>query len=319
MNCLVDFIGLKGCGINTPDSAAYINELPGVSLKTIDNIASAEQINFLGVWQDVQTRALRKFTTDTRNYLSKEYKLNTPLETVNIGTGVNITETTPGDNKFRGVYSETLYGSQLQQTHLQEINIYLLANESNVTFVVKELSNKNIWYTLYTKVIDLVAGWNNFYIGENFTAEKLFFGYDCTGIVAPELLLQNNCCGLGCCDMNISGATTDFTTIQKGTNTFGLSLVFGSRCSWEAFICNNKSIFTQSLLLLHGIELMSERIHSQRLNQYTMFGVDKAKELRDELIAQYQTEMISVFESISFNQDCCIECNAQVTYKDRRP
>src|SRR4051812_19751040 len=88
-HCLQNHIGMRGCGIDTPNSAAYVNELPGISLKTIDNIADSEQLNFNGVWANIQARALRKFDTDVQNYLGKRHKLNSPIETINMGLEVN--------------------------------------------------------------------------------------------------------------------------------------------------------------------------------------------------------------------------------------
>lgn len=80
MDCLKDYIQIKGCNApaysydaNTdndddPDtdpteaSGLFINmDLPGISLENIDKIADKEQQTFLGVWDEVQNRGLKKF------------------------------------------------------------------------------------------------------------------------------------------------------------------------------------------------------------------------------------------------------------------
>ncbi len=72
MDCLKDYIGIQGCGAPVPlappgetlsdvFSGLYINQLPGVSLKSIEKLADEEQQNYLGVWADIQRRALLKF------------------------------------------------------------------------------------------------------------------------------------------------------------------------------------------------------------------------------------------------------------------
>ena len=43
MNCLTDYIGLRGCTDSDPISGLYINDLAGISLKSIDAIADNEQ------------------------------------------------------------------------------------------------------------------------------------------------------------------------------------------------------------------------------------------------------------------------------------
>lgn len=80
MDCLKDYIQIEGCSAPqygydantdgdddpetepTPASGLYINkDLPGISLENVDKIADGEQQTFLGVWNEVQDRALRKF------------------------------------------------------------------------------------------------------------------------------------------------------------------------------------------------------------------------------------------------------------------
>jgi hypothetical protein len=62
MDCLKDYIGIKGCGAPAPPevpnplpegasatdyfSGLYINELPGVNLEVIEKIADEEQENY---------------------------------------------------------------------------------------------------------------------------------------------------------------------------------------------------------------------------------------------------------------------------------
>lgn len=77
MDCLKSYIGILGCGApaDEPASGLYINQLPGVNLEVIESIADAEQENFLGVWADVETRALKKFTLTVKAELNKCYRI----------------------------------------------------------------------------------------------------------------------------------------------------------------------------------------------------------------------------------------------------
>lgn len=75
MECLIDYIGIRGCGNNTPESGLYINSLPGISLESIDKIADAEQITYKGVWSEVQIEASQRFYLDFINEITKCYKL----------------------------------------------------------------------------------------------------------------------------------------------------------------------------------------------------------------------------------------------------
>lgn len=76
MECLIDYIGIKGCSTNLPASGLYINSLPGISLESMDKIADEEQITYLGMWGDVQSEAAIRFYTDFIEELNKCYQLS---------------------------------------------------------------------------------------------------------------------------------------------------------------------------------------------------------------------------------------------------
>jgi hypothetical protein len=80
MDCLKNFIQIEGCNApvysydantdadDNPDtdptsaSGLFINkDLPSISLENIDKLADSEQKTFLGVWDEVQDRGIRKF------------------------------------------------------------------------------------------------------------------------------------------------------------------------------------------------------------------------------------------------------------------
>jgi len=77
MLCFNDYIGLSFCAgvYESPASGIYINSLPGISIESIDKSADQEQVNYLGVWNDVQTNALAQFRIDVIAEMNKCYQL----------------------------------------------------------------------------------------------------------------------------------------------------------------------------------------------------------------------------------------------------
>lgn len=73
-----------GCGAPAPSaepgafSGLYINQLPGVNLEVIEGIADDEQENYLGVWADVEARALLKFALAAKAELNKCHRITDP-------------------------------------------------------------------------------------------------------------------------------------------------------------------------------------------------------------------------------------------------
>jgi len=78
MVCFHDYIGLSLCAgaYEVPASGIYINSLPGLNIESIDKVADQEQINYIGVWEDVQTNAEAQFRVDVIAEMMKCYKLN---------------------------------------------------------------------------------------------------------------------------------------------------------------------------------------------------------------------------------------------------
>lgn len=64
-DCLYDYIGLRGLCVDVePASGSYLNQLAGITLTSMDKVADREQQTFVGVWNDVQTRGIRRFRKD---------------------------------------------------------------------------------------------------------------------------------------------------------------------------------------------------------------------------------------------------------------
>lgn len=79
LECLNDYIGLSYCSTgvyDAPASGIYLNAMPGLSIESIDKIADAEQVTYLGVWADVQTAAIPDYRSDVIAEIMKCYKIN---------------------------------------------------------------------------------------------------------------------------------------------------------------------------------------------------------------------------------------------------
>lgn len=78
MQCFIDYIGLSLCAgaYDAPASGIYLNSMPGLNIESIDKVADQEQINYLGVWNDVQTNALPQFRLDIMSEIQKCYQIS---------------------------------------------------------------------------------------------------------------------------------------------------------------------------------------------------------------------------------------------------
>lgn len=104
MSCLTDYIGIKICADQTVPEGGYINSLPGITLESIDRIATEDQLTYSGVWDDVQTEAFTIFESDFMAEVNRCFELSAYCDY----------ETIICDNKRRLLQAwKYLLGSQL--------------------------------------------------------------------------------------------------------------------------------------------------------------------------------------------------------------
>jgi hypothetical protein len=336
-DCLLDFIGIKDCTIATvPESGIYINDLPGIEIQNIDQIANAEQSTFVGVWTEIQKRALRRFKTDVIAEFGKRYKLRQVQQTVDLGKVIDTTSTTVAAVEWRGFTlelndeDERWVNSNMQTISIQQLYLYL-PGAVNTTIKVFDL---DLGDELYTYALTGALGWNTIKVGQMFTASRIYVCYDATAINSVELditdmpLDSNSYCSNGywfthwnCSDSytKLKGAkttkTATVTSVTEGDNTFGLSGVFSVKCTFDNVICNNKEHFAEALLHCLGSELMTERINSSRINRWTTVDKPKAQELRKYFEARYKG---GTYDEITYEGELAIAvCGIDLNTNDK--
>lgn len=329
MECLEGYIGIQGCGTTAPESGVYINSLPGISIEVAQKIADSEQITFLNAWNDITARAIRRFKTDVVNNLKKRFRLNIISKFLNTGRAYDEDTITLAADEWRGRNIEIIGDtpSQLHKMYIEEISIYFLDPGSTTLQIIDE--NSNVQYT--TTVTAATAGWKRVYIGQTFDGKLFHLVYYCLNMDSVRTVnpatFDNNCdtyCTDICDDCDCRIRTTGFyyngTTEDETENSYGLSVVFGLRCAYDAIICSNRAEFIESLQMVHGVEFLSERIYSNRVNRYTTIDLQKAKDLRTELDGIYQSSLQAVLDGIRIDDfDCCIECQWVTRYDQCTP
>lgn len=319
-NCLVDWIGIRGCIPATEFSGVYVNGLPGINLSSIEGIADAEQVTYLGVWNDVQERALRKFNNRLITEFQRKYKLKSIRSTVDVGRFIDTTETTAPTNQYRGLsyelkYKNSYHRSQYQSVLISSVSVYFNAVHNGVILRIIDLDTNEIFYT---KTFDAAVGWNTYNVNQVFKTDRLFIGFLDTGITTIELPLNESqskylfhvICGGNCSGALRGVVTTDFNDLDYGHNTFGVSATISAVCSYDQFICNNKQLLTTPLWYLLGAELMIERQFSSRLNRWTTTDKEKAQEIEAYFIDEFEKELLISLDGVQLNvNDGCVECN----------
>lgn len=363
MQCLFDYIGIKSCNFAPSISGIHLQDLPGMDFEQLDAIASADQSSYAGVWADVQKRAIRRFRNDVIGRISgfdSKYKLRQIAQTIG-GKEIDSSLTTPASATRRGHTIELnekgaqCVCSNMQTIYIQSVHFYsTVAGACNIY-----ITDIDLHTDLLTKAFTAVIGWNTVIIEEEFEATRIAVNFDATAADAVMLdiskmflkdvyLAPNEVCSecysgfngmfawfnWGCsCTAICQGYQIDLgdtsgTTESYGNNTFGISTTYSVRCTYNNVVCNNKKYFAQPFLYLLGIETLTERIYSSRINKWTTVDLEKAKRLRTELEIEYrggQKPDGSIAEGllntciygIDLNlNDCCLVADAPIRFAE---
>jgi hypothetical protein len=335
--CLTDYIGIKWQNAKTPASGLYINQLPGVSLKSIDNLANAEQKDFLGVWSDVQVRSLTRLQTEVTNYFAKRYQLVTILEQSELPTfyQIDINQTAPAPNWRGFTFDLGWYGSALASIHIESLNIYLQEAQSNLEIQVWNIQDATSLVLVDTLIIpNAVPGWNFLEVDKDYPFYKIMCGYDGTSqtsVYMPFTGTYNQTNGWYGITMPwgppqsmyqgwLRGGLWDGTNLVEGMNFYGMSGQISTGCAFDSILCNKRAAFKLVLWYLLGIELMNERIFSERLNRFTTIDMKKAEKMQEYFQEQFDKNMAACFDGIELTTwDGCIKCQAPVRLEHMLP
>ncbi len=352
MECFRDYIGLEGCSTTTPESGLFINQLPGIELKLFDKLADEQQVNFTGVYNDIQTRAIQRFKTDIRAEFKKRYQLKSITQSIDIGKAVGTTSTALAGN-YRGFtieldrHDQRFAYSNLQAIRIPEVSLFFTStNAATIKIFDMDLGTE-----LFSKAVAAPGstGFTTILVNETFVARRLFVAYDATLLAGQELDIknlrnatissQNGCVYFDCggnrnAELRAGEATISSTITESditfGNDTFGLSGIWSVICDWETFVCNNRDSFKNAFWYLLGIETMSERLNSNRLNEFTAFDRNTALSLMKQFDIKYRGgtiddivepgELSVVIDGIDVNlADYCIICNQEIIFEEHHP
>jgi len=327
MDCLRGYIGVDWCGNSTvPPSGLYINQLPGISFKSLQGMADNEQVTFASAWDDIQTRAIKRFALDVKQKFSKKWALMSIQNSLNLGTKIDDTLAQVLDTtKAYGFTVELdcspdddFVNSLLQELYLQHLYVFTTllpgANAVTANIIIFDINSGHLIKEKTATINStsfLVNGWTKIDSNINFikdktdadfslinNSQKYFIGVNFSvALNVKELILPSCLTSIcGCCDMkfrpaNVTVVTNPSTyynaTITYTDNPYGISAIMGSRCAWDRLVCANKDVFATSFWYLLGIETMNEQINSDRLNRYTTIDLKKAEKLKNQWELHY--------------------------------
>jgi len=216
---------------------------------------------------------------------------------------------------------DTCVCSNMQTIYIQEINFYFNGtpgcgggsggSPDEVGLYIIDADFGTTLYEITIPCTQLVQGWNNVNVELEFTESRRIlvvmngtmsnfvfqdignfnlqgfnqtWNYGSAAFNGYGLWFGWGACG---CQSQVQGVTWNGTTETFGTNIFGVSAVFRINCSYSGLVCQNKKHFADAWLHCLALEVLDQRIYSNRLNSWTTINVKRAQELKVQLNAQY--------------------------------
>jgi hypothetical protein len=327
---LTNYIGLKNCNLPTPESGIYINELPGMSTELVDKIANSEQINFAGVWEDVQKNAIRRLKDDAINQMYEYIKFNSIIYQTRrlVKSQVNALVPVIRSNAYAGVY-QMVPESKYAEYYLKGVWVY----SSQIVTTTVKVWDVNDGTELYADSVDLVVGLNYVSIEETFNLKyrvlEMFIGVDVSNFDSIQTMNDyyywyNN--DMACAQSALgyggqrgffqfypatydTGTTLQYSNIIKTGIGRGVTVDAEIRCSIDQFLYDNRKFLETAFLYLLGAEMLLHKVSSPRLNFYTASNLEQTEQNRLTFEGRYRSNLKRALNSIPLTgEGICFDC-----------
>jgi len=329
MNCLDNHIGIKYCNSPEPISGLYVNQLPGITLESLQKITEAENVNFVGMWKDVKQRSWVKLEKDLRVALRTKYKLKAVKSNARLIGELDELNTLQHAQKYRGVVIDLGVNATFIAIGINTISLKLTDTVSSLN--IKIFDAEGTLLDTLTKA-NAPAGKNSFIVSKKYLCAQVFIAVDVSAVDLYSSSITKASAGYCCscvrnicdeCTPSIYGAESSLdnpSDLVEGNNLFGFEVDYSVLCDYTSIVCRNKPEFTDCWLYLLGAELMQERLFSTRLNRFTTIDKESAAELRDYFGNEYDRSLQETVLALSIPDDeCCIECNPIVSSRISLP
>lgn len=301
---------------DTPSrSGLYWNQLPGVTLDLLSDLTKDEQADWEEFAADLYERAIINFVDDVQAQLHEKFNIDLELvsrETSKFSESVNDSGLESGVKIF---YRLPKYG----RTQIIDLQVYSDTDQTDFTYQIKNDVENGV--LLKEGSADLVAGLNIIHVDTYFDSDTLFISYDASLFTIREtstkfykdlLSFDDWSCWYPC----YSGGKGSITHINGG----GFNVIFDSVCSVAKVVEQNINVFKTAFWYRIGLELLRERIHSDKFNRWTTLTTDRAEQLEKAYIEECELKLTNAVKSLRMKEDpICFACKSTVYHSHQLP
>lgn len=315
MSCYDGYITIDST--NPSESGLYVVDLPGITVAQLDGLTKDEQADFYAFFESLYRLAQINLKIDTQKALAQRFHIDKKL--VSRETSEFLADT----NDSGDLSGVKIKFSMPKYARLQILSIGFYAEEVEVSpqanfFVYEKDENGELLSTISSEV---ALGRNVKTVYESFEVDELYIAYNAGNLALRKTqnkyyddvdYLDNVRCVMPC-------AFGEGVSVQQ-INGGGLNVKFIITCSMDKMICENLPLFQYALWYRIGVDLMKERIVSDRVTRFTVIAEDRATELMNVYNEEYQNALQAATMNIKFTEDpVCFLCKQTISVRTSLP
>lgn len=334
MRIFKDYIGLKACTVGNPRSNFWINQMAGVSLKSLDKISNSEDKTFFNTWDNIQERSCLMMQEGVLSRLNSRVLMPIVKEQIQFGVQPQTITINASSNDYVGV---KLYGIQDRYERIQ-LTQFTCFSDSTVTaaeFYVYDLNNALL---LKTITVDLIVGFNTVFVDlEIENNGNLYPNYFLCYDNSEFQLNQTQASYQDDCNLQSNGFVNGYSVSCVGaintgkqlnvkanitsiSNTWGIILDFNQKCSLDEFISPIIDRFKLAWAYLLLSEIVQETKLSERFNLFTtQYTNEELNAMYDQYISEYNKYLDIAFKNMVMPVSGCFSKNERFQNVYLRP
>jgi hypothetical protein len=296
---------------DTPSrSGLYANQLPGVTLNLLDDLTKDEQEDWEEFWEDIYERSIVNFVGDVQGKLADKFYVDLVLLSKETSSFKDDLNAETGDAGITLSFVLPKYGV----LHVSQIEVYADYGQTSKTFTFYE--NDADGRVLLTKTVDLTVGLNTINVDTDFSVDKLFIGFDPTAASIRQTknryfdnTFYNEFSDTSCLFPCYNNQGASFTQVNGG----GINAIYTATCSISKYVEDNIKVFRESFWYRIGLELLRERIFSDRFNRWTTLTTEDAESKQAIYAKECELKLNNAIRSLRLTEDpVCFSCKSTV-------
>lgn len=281
-----------------------------MTLALFDDLTKDEQADFQECFDDIYELAKINLTSDVQGKLGTKFHYDQKLVTRE--TSKFLTTENTGTT-LAGIKIESIL-PKYARLHVISVGAFAVNESASPGLEINFYDTDEDGELLHTVDEQISTGRNTINVDTDFEVDKLFVAYDPNNFAlrttenkyfnTGEFGADKLSCTFPCGDA-FFGYEVSVSQIGGG----GLNVKFVVTCSVDKFICENINLFKTALWYRIGVDLMRERVMTDRFNRFTTLTSERITELMALYQNEYDQNLMNAIDTVNIDEDpICFDC-----------